>query len=330
MEGTTHNPIAIESDIEIFQHERIGDSQATANVVGAKSKKKHAKKRKTDSCMIAIIACFNLRIKGDSSKEQGIPGACDGGVHLRPPTEIENIGLTNEVHDFTDEVFNGSFMEAMGYDVEKEIPAAERFVTPPVETPVQTPPTTPEGDQSAANPRTKACSQPGVVGQKNKKRRASQDNDDGMKTCMLEFTQVVKEANERKSVQEDRKFNFMVAQEQGKMNLMSHMLELKRMELDILRNNQRGPPPSSMALYAPLEVENLLSGFASDEHQKIVLTYVRTHNHWYVVRCARSRCWDTLPPLLLDSLVFEKNLHLELEESAQLGLQRMDTQQLDV
>ncbi|KAL3678968.1 hypothetical protein R1sor_021924 [Riccia sorocarpa] len=220
MEGTTHNPIAIESDIEILQHERIGDSQAAANVAGAKSKKKPTKKRKIDS------------------------GACDGGVHLRPPTETENIGLTDEVHDFTDEVFSGSFMEAMGSDAEREIPAAETFVTPPVETPVQTPSTTPEGDQSAASPRTKACSQPGVVGQKNKKRRALKDNDDGMKTCMLEFTQVVNEANERKSVQEDRKFDFMVAQEQGKMNLMSQMLELKRMELDILRNNHRGPPPS--------------------------------------------------------------------------------------
>ncbi|KAL3694878.1 hypothetical protein R1sor_008529 [Riccia sorocarpa] len=338
MEGTTHNPIAIESDIEILQHERIGDSQAAANVTGAKSKKKPTKKRKTDSNVYfnhcnrsnvsqdqwrVLVSKFNNatqiipplgveqlrnkfdslykrykaekhkqsqtgtepsswelyeqmhRIKGDSPKEQGIPGACDGRVHLRPPIETDNIGLTDEVHDFTDEVFSGSFMEAMGSDVEREIPAAKGFVTSPGETPVQTPPTicwlrlvsprsnyiiaratsalfskymaslsNTEGDQSATSPRTKARSQPRVVGQKNKKRRASKDNDDGMKTCMLEFTQVVKEANERKSAQKDRKFDFMVTQEQGKMNLMSQILELKRMELDILRNNQRGPPPS--------------------------------------------------------------------------------------
>ncbi|KAL3676046.1 hypothetical protein R1sor_025994 [Riccia sorocarpa] len=288
MEGTTHNPIAIESDIEILQHESFGDSQAAANVAGAKSKKKPTKKRKTDSDVYfnhcnrgnvsqdqwrVLVGRFNdatqiipplgveqlrnkfdslykrykaekhkqsqtgaepsswelyeqmHKIKGDSPKEQGIPRACDGGVHLRPPTETENIGLTDEVLDFTDEVFSGSFMEAMGSDAEREIPTTDGFVTPPVETT--------EGDHSAATPRTKACSQPKVAGQKNKKRRASKDNDDEMKTCMLEFTQVVKEANERKSAQEDSKFDFKVAQEQGKMNLMNLMLELKRMELDI-------------------------------------------------------------------------------------------------
>ncbi|KAL3694780.1 hypothetical protein R1sor_008431 [Riccia sorocarpa] len=129
------------------------------------------------------------RIKDDSPKEQGIPGACDGGVHLRPPTENDDIGLTDEIHDFTDEAYlSGSFMDAMGSDAERELPPVEPF------------------------------------------------------KCMLEFTQVAKETNERRYAQEDRRFEFMVAQEQGKINLMNQMLELKRMELEILRNNQRDPP----------------------------------------------------------------------------------------
>ncbi|KAL2641435.1 hypothetical protein R1flu_009022 [Riccia fluitans] len=182
-------------------------------------------------------------IKRDSPKEHSILGACDGGVCLRPPIENENIGLIDKVHDFTDEVYlSGSFMEQMDFDVEREIPSTKRFVTPPIETPIQTLPMTPKGEQSAISHRTKACSQPRLVGQKNTRRRNSKDNGDGIKRCMLEFTQVVKEANERKSAQEDRRFEFMVAQKQGKMKLMSQMLELKRMELDILRNNQRGPP----------------------------------------------------------------------------------------
>ncbi|KAL3696947.1 hypothetical protein R1sor_011023 [Riccia sorocarpa] len=233
MERTTHNPIAIESDIEILQHERIGDSQAAANVAGAKSKKKPTKKRKTDSGrfndatqIIPPLGIEKLRNKFDSLYKR-----YKAEKHKQSQTGAEPSSW--ELYEQ---------MHRIKGDSPKE--QAEGFVTSPVETPVQTPPTTPEGDQSAASPRTKAYSQPEVVGQKNKKRRASKNNDDGMKTCMLEFTQVVKETNERKSAQEDRKFDFMVAQEQGKMNLMSQMLELKRMELDILRDNQRGPPPS--------------------------------------------------------------------------------------
>ncbi|KAL3693780.1 hypothetical protein R1sor_007431 [Riccia sorocarpa] len=168
------------------------------------------------------------KIKGDSPKEQGIPGVCDGGVHLRPPTENEDIGLTDEIHDFTDEVYlSESFMDTMGSDAEREIPPVEPFVSPQVETPMQTPPTTPGEEHSAISPRSKACSQPGVTGQKNKKRRNSKDNEDGIQKCMLEFTQVVKETDERRSAQEDRRFEFMVAQGQGKMNMMNQMLELK-------------------------------------------------------------------------------------------------------
>ncbi|KAL2636375.1 hypothetical protein R1flu_007854 [Riccia fluitans] len=127
------------------------------------------------------------RIKEDSHKEQGILGACDGGVCLRPPIENENIGLIDEVHGFEDEVYlSGSFMEQMSSNVEREIPSTERFVTPPIEILVQTPPMTLEGEQSAISPKTKSCSQPGVVGQKNERRRNSKDNDNGIKRCMLE------------------------------------------------------------------------------------------------------------------------------------------------
>ncbi|KAL3688029.1 hypothetical protein R1sor_014338 [Riccia sorocarpa] len=139
------------------------------------------------------------KIKCDLSKEQGTPGACYVGVHLRSPTENESTGLTDEIHDFTDEVYlSGSFMEGMGSNAEREIHPIEPI--------------------------------------KDKKRRNSKDNEDEVQKCMLEFTQVIKETNEMRFAQEDRRFEFMVAQEQGKMNLMNQMLELKRMELEILRN----------------------------------------------------------------------------------------------
>lgn len=180
------------------------------------------------------------RIRGPSPKEAGIPGACDGGTYISASSEMEFVDLTDETIDLSDEIpqesinpssnsNDQSFIDMLTSDCEREIP------------PVETPPTETNVEQSTMSPRTKACSQPGIAGQRNKRRRLSKDNEDGVQKCMLEFTQVVKEANEKKSQQEDRKFDFLVAQEQQKMEMMSQMIELRRMEIEILKANQRGP-----------------------------------------------------------------------------------------
>ncbi|KAL3692147.1 hypothetical protein R1sor_005798 [Riccia sorocarpa] len=95
-------------------------------------------------------------------------------------------------------------------------------------------------ETTTLSPRTKACNQPGVMGQRNAKRRTSRESEDSIKQCMLQFTQVVKEGNEKGAVQEDRRLELMAIQEDHKLDLMNQMIELKRMELELLREKQRG------------------------------------------------------------------------------------------
>ncbi|KAL2609452.1 hypothetical protein R1flu_028025 [Riccia fluitans] len=101
---------------------------------------------------------------------------------------------------------------------EPDIPI-DRTTTPPRSSP-QRVNFDSRGSKSVTSPRTKSCSQPGIQGKPNK-RRKSTENDKMMKT-MKEFVGIYKESFEERKILE-----------REKMELMKEMFQLCRMELEI-------------------------------------------------------------------------------------------------
>ncbi|KAL3686852.1 hypothetical protein R1sor_013161 [Riccia sorocarpa] len=156
------------------------------------------------------------KIRGPSPKEQGIPGACDEGVTAHESQEIPFVDLVDETTEFSGGILventhvhsdQPSFMAQLLFDDERE-PLPELL---PTETPSVEPTSVDKTSETITlSPRTKACNQPGVEG------------------------------NEKRAVEEDRRLELMAIQEDRKFDLMNLMIELKRMELELLRKKQRG------------------------------------------------------------------------------------------
>ncbi|KAL3700094.1 hypothetical protein R1sor_018116 [Riccia sorocarpa] len=186
MEGRADNSIVVELDTENLQHETVGDSQAPANLTGARSKKKPAKKRKANS-WVSVPAKAKVDWSANSTQLF---------LDMYEDIYFNHCNRGNVSQDQW-RVFAGRFNDATN-------------ISPPVEV---------EQMRNKFDSLYKRY--------KSEKHKQGQTGAEPSSWELYDQMHMIKGDHLRNK---------------GKMNLMNQMLELKRMELEILRNDQRGPP----------------------------------------------------------------------------------------